>query len=204
MPLQRVPLSVDDNQPLPHDVRRFIAEAEEHIDRLVRGWTTDPMPGFINSDFDTAWRTLDAVRENLRPGDAFCEWGCGLGVVAALASMAGFDAYGIEIESRLVDAGLEFLDDQEIAVELVVGSFLPHGSTETDDLTGDGDLGMRDGGIPGYEEMGMAIDDFDVIYIFPWPGEERAATRLFDRHAAVGALLIVNHGMDGMSVYRKV
>jgi len=204
MPLDTVQLHVDDNQPLPGEVGTFIDAAEAHIDNLSHGWANDPMPGFVNSDFDTAWRTLAAVRDQLRPGDAFCEWGCGLGIVAALASIVGFDAHGIEIEPRLIDAGVDFLDDHDVSIELAAGSFIPAGSTESDALTGDGDLGMRDESVPAYDELGLEIDDFDVIYIFPWPGEEHAALRLFERHAATGALLIVNHGMNGMSVQRRV
>ena len=38
------------------------------------------------------------------------------------------------------------------------------------------------------DELGLAADDFDVIYAYPWPDEERVTAELFRRYAAPGAV----------------
>ena len=46
-------------------------------------------------------------------------------------------------------------------------------------------------------------DDFDVIFAYPWPGEEDVIMQLFDRYAAVGALLLTYHGIEELRIRRK-
>ena len=43
---------------------------------------------------------------------------------------------------------------------------------------------------PAHEELGLATEDFGIIFAYPWPDEERALGQLFERHAGAGALLI--------------
>ena len=48
------------------------------------------------------------------------EWGSGLGVIACLASCAGFDAVGIEIEPKLVEMSKDIAHDHKIDAEFEV------------------------------------------------------------------------------------
>ena len=64
--------------------------------------------------------------------------------------------------------------------------------------------GLQFGGADPLEPLGLAADDFDVVYAFPWPGEQDVFEALFDRSAAIGALLVTFHGVDGVVVQRKV
>ena len=59
------------------------------------------------------------------------------------------------------------------------------------------------GGPDAYEQMEMDIDDFDVIFAYPWPGEQWVMARLFDRFAAVGALLVTYNDVEGIHLFRK-
>ncbi len=47
------------------------------------------------------------------------------------------------------------------------------------------------------------IDDFDVIFAFPWPAEEEMYCDLFARFAASGALLVTYSALDDVRVYRN-
>jgi hypothetical protein len=137
------------------------------------------------------------------PGDLFCEWGSGFGVVACLAAMLGFESCGIEIEGELVDAARALADDFGLSVEFIRGSFIPEGS----DVCPDPDDGFawlttHDGGTQ--EELGLVPADFDTVFAYPWPDEERVVGELFERHAAVGAVLLTYHGNDVLRVRRKM
>src|SRR5436309_15121193 len=101
MPLKDLDLPGGGAAP-PADVRAFLREAERRIERFQR---TSRSPAFVPSDFAGAYGVLQALAAaNLAPGNRFCEWGSGFGVVACLAAMLDFDAYGIEVEAELVDA----------------------------------------------------------------------------------------------------
>jgi hypothetical protein len=47
-------------------------------------------------------------------------------------------------------------------------------------------------------------DDFDIIFAYPWPGEEQVIFDLFADNAAVGALLLTYLGQEGLRLQRKV
>src|SRR4051794_5489754 len=84
---------------LPAAVRSFLEEAGRRIERFQ---STSRSPAFVPSDYAGAYRVLRAVATtDLAPGERFCEWGSGFGVVTCLAAMVGFDACGIEIEAEL-------------------------------------------------------------------------------------------------------
>src|SRR5438552_3384172 len=95
--------------PLPADVSRFLREADRRIQRFQ---SECRVPGFVPSDFATAYGVLQALAEaDVAPGNLFCEWGSGFGVIACLAAMLEFDACGIEIEARLVEEAQQLADD---------------------------------------------------------------------------------------------
>ena len=82
--------------------------------------------GFVPSGFATVYQSLRAIVEaELAPGNSFCEWGSGFGVVASLAAMLNFRSYGIEIEKDLIDASKRLTGDFALSVEFVHGSFIP-------------------------------------------------------------------------------
>jgi len=197
LPLVKVCLPVG-NPALPGDVRAFLREAGRRIDRSC---FENHVPAFVASDFRLAYETLRAlVESDLAPGDLFCEWGSGLGVVACLAAMLGFDARGIEIEATLVDAARELAADFDLPVEFVQGSFIPPGSN----------LGAASAfswltTVEGraHEELDIDPEEFAVVFAYPWPDEEQAIEELFAHCAGPGALLVTYHGDEGLLVRRK-
>ncbi len=40
-----------------------------------------------------------------------------------------------------------------------------------------------------YDDLGLDVDEFDVIFAYPWPGEEDVVIDPFDRYAATDASL---------------
>ncbi|MCK6459507.1 MAG: hypothetical protein L6Q95_06390 [Planctomycetes bacterium] len=60
------------------------------------------------------------------------------------------------------------------------------------------------GGACGHELLGAAPQDFDLVFAYPWPGEEEVIEGLFERYAGDSALLLTFHGLDGLRLRRKV
>jgi hypothetical protein len=187
--------------PLPGDVRAFLREADRRIGQFLHDHST---PGFVPSDFRRFYFTLQALAEaHLPSGDLFCEWGSGFGVAACLASMLEFDAYGIEIEEPLVEAAQELAADFSLGVEFVQGSFLPADSESCLEVLAPFCwLSTDESAIE--EQLGFELSEFDVVFAYPWPDEERLIEILFERHAHLGAILITYHGEDTFRLRRKV
>ena len=199
MPLLDLCLPTGGDAP-PRVVRAFLREAGRRIDRFQRD---HHLPGFVPSDYTRTYAALRALSaSNLAPGNLFCEWGSGFGVVACLASMLDFDACGIEIEGELVDEARRLADDFDLPVEFVRGSFIPPGSSRR--LAPDSAFGwLNTSSDTAHEELGYGPDDFDAIFAYPWPDEERGVTALFERHAGAGAVLLTYHGDDELRLRRK-
>lgn len=207
MPLVDIEISIN-NSVLPDDVAAFLREADLRVSQFVRN---NPVPstGFVPSDFVTVYHALRAITEaNLAPGHSLCEWGSGFGVVASLAAMLQFRVYGIEIESDLVDASKRLADDFGLPVEFIHGSFIPPGGGVCVDeayadnaaecfwLVTDAD--------DAYGELGLDPDDFDIVFAYPWPGEEHVIEEMFARYAAEGALLLTYNYLDSVRLRRKL
>jgi hypothetical protein len=187
--------------PLPADVSAFLKEAE----RRVEGLQADcRYPAFIASNFPEAYRALRAVADDSRlRGRLFCEWGSGLGVIAGLAAMLDFDACGIECEAGLVDAARSLCRAFELPVQFAQGSYIPRGGHVhlPPDL---GHAWLDTDTPPADDELGLSIEDFDLIFAYPWPDEEDLTGKLFESYAAPGALLLTHHGGDEFRLRRKV
>ena len=203
MPL--VDVAIGDIQvDLPERVQAFLEDAERRLEAFIEGRLDDPIVGFVPSDFPAVYGVLEAIADrHLAPGGMFCEWGSGFGVVALMAADLEFDACGIEIEPDLVDAAQELAEEYELPVEFICGSFIPTGSEDVADCTNEFAWLRTDAG-SAYDELGLDPDDFDVIFAYPWPGEEDAIYELFDRCASTGALLVTFQGVEAVRVRRKV
>ena len=199
MPLVEMDLFVESTA-VPRDVRLFLREAER---RIERSQMHGRYPGFVPSDFATSFRVLRALTATaVVPGTLFCEWGSGFGVVACLAAMLDYDAYGIEIEEDLVSAAQELAADFDLPVEFIRGSFIPRGA-EADVGRGESFALLNTDESSTEEQLGLAVDDFGVIFAYPWPDEERLTADLFERYANVGAVLVTYHGGEDYRLRRK-
>src|SRR6185437_12874935 len=120
-------------------------------------------------------------------GTLFCEWGSGFGGVTCLAALLEFDAYGIEVDSTLVRASRRLAADFDVPVEFAQGSFIPAGDRMSMRAAGSF-AALTTTAEPAHEELGLATEDFGIIFAYPWPDEERAFSQLFERHAGAGTL----------------
>ncbi len=125
-----------------------------------------------------------------------------------MAAMLGFKVCGIEIERDLVDASRRLADEFGLPVEFVHGSFVPPGAeayaeeayadnnAEYSWLVTDAD--------DAYDELALDPDDFDVVFAYPWPGEEFLITSLFEKYAADEALLLMYDQFNSVRLLGKV
>ncbi len=195
MPLVDLRLSLDNT--IAPDVRAFLREAEHRVEHFRHERMT---PAFVPSDFTAAYVALRALEEsNQVSGRYFCEWGSGFGVAACLAAMLGFDACGIEVEGELVEQARRLADDFGLPVQFACGSFLPAGKVSAGEFNW-----LVTGGPCGHRELGLDPEDFDVIYAYPWPDEERLTAELFARVARPDAVLATYHGEGAVRVRKKV
>ncbi len=194
MPLVKIEISVNESD-LPKDVGAFLRESNARVERYV---TNKPIRvnGFGPSDFEIVYHALRAiVDKNITPGNLFCEWGSGFGVVASLAGMLGFDAYGIEIDRKLYDASHSLASEFELPVKFIHGNFIPRGDFKT----------VNEFATQGAsEKLGLDVYDFDVVFAYPWPSEERVVEELFERRAHEGALLMTFNRYNFVRLRRKV
>jgi len=164
----------------------------------------ESIPAFVPSDFEEVYRALLQIyHTRIATGRRFAEWGSGAGVVACMASMVGFDAVGIEIEPLLVDIAESLAGQFGIAAQFVCGSFVPPGAEPLVDLSGEVTW-LRTDAADAYGELELDPDDFDLVFAYPWPGEEQLIFDLFEHCAAVGTLLLTYHSQDGIRLQRKV
>jgi hypothetical protein len=189
--------------PLPAKVASLLADAKQRIDYL-EDISRAAMPAFIPSDFAVVYGALVAIHAaNLSTGRHFLEWGSGIGVVTALAELIGFDAVGIEIEQPLVKLAEQLAAAHAINAQFICGSFIPNGA-DVSLSTPDDFAWLTTIGPAAYDELDLDPDDFDLIFAYPWPGEEQIILDLFANHAATGALLLTYHGIEGMRLQRKI
>jgi hypothetical protein len=158
--------------------------------------------GFVASDFTSVNSALARiVAEDLARGSLFCEWGSGFGVVAMLASMHGFDACGIEAQSELVEAAEALAADFDCHVRFTHGSFVTPYSEE---LTATAENSWWHGGERcAYEVLDIDVEDFDLFFAYPWPGEEYLFDAIFTQCAGAGAILLTYHDGSRVLIQRK-
>jgi hypothetical protein len=189
--------------PLPSGVTAVLADAKQRFLEFDATLLA-AVPAFVPSDFEPVYRALAWIHDSrLATGRRFLEWGSGIGAVTCLAGQAGFEAIGIEIEAPLVEIAESLAQDHHIDVEFACGSYVPEGAEPLVDTLGEVTW-LRTDGPDSYADLELDPDDFDVIFAYPWPGEEQVIFDLFEHSAAVGALFLTYHGQDGLRLQRKV
>ena len=165
----------------------------ERFDREVRQHRFHP---FVPADYDVV---VEALAGLVRPALKFLEWGSAGGVITILADLLGFQAHGIELDERLVREARELARSTGSRARFAAGSFLPAGYRW--DRRGDGRLGTIGQGPSGYLELGSPLDEFDVVFGYPWPGEAPIMLDVMQEYGRSDALLLLHHG-QGIDAYR--
>lgn len=193
------------NAPPPsEEAQQLLRIADERIDEFLHRRRGEVIHDFVCSDFPAVDAHLRwIVEQRLNPGRAFCEWGCGFGVIALLATLLEFDACGIDVQAELIRQAEQLSADCGIPAQFTHGSLIPPDSEHL--ILDVEELAHIDLDTPSaYEDLGMDLGDFDLIFGYPWPGHERFMEDVFDYHAADGALLLTYHGIEDLRLQRRV
>ena len=171
-------------------------ETWARFDREVR---TNRWHSFVPSEYG---RALTALLDLWRPGLRFLEWGSATGVVTIMADLLGYDACGIELDENLVAVAVDTAARYESGARFAAGSFIPTGYTWRP-ADGDGRLGTVGEGTSGYLALGRPLDEFDLVYAYPWGGEEPMMHDLMRAYAAPDARLLVHHTSGEMQLAHR-
>ena len=167
----------------------------DHFERDVRARGFHP---FVAADYDVV---RAALRDLRAPGRRWLEWGSASGVITVMADLMGFEAYGIELDPSLVATARALAGRHGSRAQFVAGSFLPTGyrfrSGEGDQRTGT--IGE---GPSGYLQLGHALDEFDVVFGYPWGGEAPLMRDVMQQYGRRDALLLLHDPNDGVLTYR--
>ncbi len=187
---------------MPAEIADRIAMARLRIQAFQDVWDRTQIEQFVAADYLHVYQTLCWIKEKELPiGGRFLEWGSGFAVVCAIADQLGFDTIGIEAELELLTEGRQTVAQWNSDAELIHGNFLPPGA---DSLAGDPTLPSLGHPVPcGYDQLGLDLDDFALVYAYPWPGEDDFHETVFDRYAALGALLMLFCGPNDIRLWRK-
>lgn len=203
MPLIELEIELDDERPLPAPLAQWLEKARRRTQLYWDQFAQRPLPQYVECDFEWVVRGLEYCRQqNLLVGNMFVEWGCGFGVVTGAASLLGFEAIGIEVEPFLCEEGRILLASQHIKAEIWQGNFLPGGSRKLAEDT-DPLVALSHAATSAYEQNQMGLDDFALIYAYPWPGEEHFLRSVFERYARSKALMLMYRGPYQLELFQK-
>ena len=167
----------------------------EQFDRTVREADFHP---FVAADYDAVRAALTRLRA---PGRRFLEWGSAIGTITIMADLMGFDACGIELDASLVATARQLAARHGSRARFVAGSFLPEGYRWRSRGGGDPRTGTIGEGRSGYLQLGRALEDFDVVFGYPWDGEAPVMRDVMQRYGRHDALLLLYDANGGVCVY---
>lgn len=153
---------------------------------------------FIAADYEQVVESLWPYRNS---GKRFLEWGSATGVIAIIADTLGLEAYGIELDSSLVGTARQLATSLGSAAQFVQGSFIPDGYRWRP-LDGDDRTGTLGSGRSGYLQLGRPLDDFDIVFGFPWDGEVTMMLDIMKQYGRRDALLLIHSASDPTVIYR--
>ena len=201
--LELIDFQWDDEAEIPVSTQRILEDADAVLQAYWDQWTKKPIEQYVACDFRDVYRALAQLTDSkLASGNTFCEWGCGFGIVTGLASQLGWEAVGIEAEQFLVDQADRFLERNQLKGEILRGNFLPRGSERLAGAQSNHASLFHQ--VPSvYEEHDLALDDYSLVFAYPWPGEHYFLQEVFRHYAGEGALMLMFLGPYEIELYRK-
>lgn len=192
---------------LPETVAEFIDDADQRYDAYQGKGLHKRYPRYVPSEPAQVYAALKHVTEQGLPlGESFIEWGSGFGVATGLAALLGYQATGIEIQEDLIEFARDLLEQHGLEADFINCSYVPEGLVEYETL-GTTDLEFDSYGqdsSPIYEDMELPINEIDLFFVYPWPGEQGMMLKLFDLLAGEGAILVAYFGDREIHLYRKL
>ncbi len=194
----------DSESAIPADIEAFLDKADERLQAYWDAWIHKPIEQYVACDFRDVWRALHWIAsQEICDGRLFCEWGCGFGFVTALASKLGWEAIGIEAEPFLVKQAKQLLEQESIQAEIWLGNFLPPGAERLAKAQSNHASLFHQ--VPSaYADRDLSVDDFALIFAYPWPGEDSFLKNVFATYARAGAHLLLFLGPYEIQLLRKL
>lgn len=211
MAIEEIPIDLSGFEPSPEAVR-LIKEVDRMIDDFDDAGGRKENPLYVPCDPVFLDAAIAFVTERDLPiGRVFCELGSGFGLGVCLAALHGYEAYGLEIDEKLVDASRMLAQRQNIDATFLSGSYFPEGYSAYDGIAGSELLKPESSWsqpdafhyCPRYEGMDRDTDEIDIFFVYPWPHEHEMMHELFEELASDGAILIAYYGEGEICVYRK-
>jgi hypothetical protein len=194
---------------IPRLVAKTIADAWETIQAFQTQTRNNPVKGFHPSDFEGAYQWLVGLKKQFSQNaiPRFCEWGSGFGVTSYLAQSLGYEATAIESDPKLFQAAQRWQNRIGASFTHLNGSFIPpsflekHQSITAFNPTPTLWLNLN---VESRSESNrLDSHEFDLVYAYPWPGEEEFIFELFDVVSKPGALLLTFHGAADFRLHQK-
>ena len=189
---------------IEHDVDRaltlridaLIAQGIDIWERFDRDVRAHRWHSFVPANYASVFRLLTSLRA---PGLTFLEWGSATGVITIMADMLGFVASGIELDPYLVSIARDLAVQYDSRARFVIGSFVPSGYRPSQ-KDGEGRLGTIGDGASAYAELRQGLDDFDIVYAYPWKGEGRTMLSVVEQYGGRSCRLLL-HGEGDITIY---
>ena len=130
-----------------------------------------------------------------RPPASVLDLGSGDGLTTLLFAHLGYDAHGIEINDSLVGRSRENAHATQTkgTIKFANGNYLPADIREK--LQPRPHVILTDAPDP-YYALGKQPEDFDLFFIFPWPGQMDSVFKFFRTRAKTGAKLLALGGEE--------
>lgn len=177
-------------------MKKFVALWEE-ADAIWEEKNNEPaFHGYVSADYLSVYETLKKYQGQVAN---VLEWGSGLGVVTIMASLMGFDAYGIEAEEGLIDIANELGEKYGAQAVFAHGSFIPDEFEWEPSSDEDVDRTEVDAAA-AYYLLDLEIRDFDLVYAYPWPDEHGLFTSIFRQFCQPSATFVTYDAREGIRV----
>lgn len=176
----------------PEVLASLMAEGESAWAEF-RALNSDRHHLFIPCDQLGAYEELRKLRSRAA---TFVEFGSAAGIVTIMADLLGYESSGIEIEPWLVDRSIEIAEQFGSGAQFAEGTFVdPEYQDEIVNLNGD--FHTPTSGAYAFDELGIEPSDCDVIFAYPWPGDEEWLRQLVRKHARPDTILLTYDVREG-------
>lgn len=193
MPLQTLNLSLLGESPSA-EIVAWIDEANRRREYFYEEGLGLRIPKYVPSNPEMVHAAIYDLKENAQlRGNTFCEWGSGFAIATGIASLLGMKAYGLEIESELIDRSRQLAADLNVHITILDSDYLPEGFDESEEMGGKElilpEATMAGSIRPDYD--GLDPGEVDLFFVYPYPDQEEMMMDLFDAVSTHGAVLLL-------------